>query len=246
MVKVSVIIPSYNRFNCLLEAIDSVMVQTMQDFEIIVINDKSIQEDYYSFDFNKKYGDKIKIIHLEKNSSKIFGHASAGYTRTVGMKEATGEYIAFLDDDDIWFPSKLENQMNAMVNFGCHMSSTEGLHGNRNERYNKNKKYLKFNSEKHFTALVKIYRDKKVDISKGFPKIWNKEFLEIHNCMIASSVIVKKTILENIGYMKNLPNGKEDCDCWRRCLEHTDSVYLDDDVYFFYASLADHDGKYKY
>ena len=64
--------------------------------------------------------------------------------------------------------------------------------------------------------------------------------------MIASSVIVKKTILENIGYMKNLPNGKEDCDCWRRCLEHTDSVYLDDDVYFFYASLADHDGKYKY
>ncbi len=246
MVKVSVIIPTYNRFNCLLEAIDSVTNQTMQDLEIIVINDKSKQEEYYSFDFIKKYGDKVKIIHLEKNSACLFGHASAGYVRTVGMKQAKGEYIAFLDDDDIWFPTKLEKQIAAMNKTGCEMSSTEGLHGNKNQRYNINNKYPKFNKEKHFGCLVKIYKNKNIDISNKFPEVWNKKFVEIHNCMIASSVVVKKDILDKIGYMKNLPNGKEDYDCWKRCLDHTDSVYLEDDVYFFYASINDHDNRYNY
>ena len=95
MVKVSVIISTYNRFNCLIEAIDSVMRQTMQDFEIIVVNDRSKQEQYYCCDFKSKYGDKLKVIHLDKNSSSMFGHASAGYVRTVGMREAKGKVYSF-------------------------------------------------------------------------------------------------------------------------------------------------------
>ena len=114
MVKVSVIIATYNRFNCLIEAIDSVMRQTMQDFEIIVVNDRSKQEHYYCCDFKSKYGDKLRVIHLDKNSSSMFGHASAGYVRTVGMREAKGEYIAFLDSDDIWVKNKLEVQLKFM------------------------------------------------------------------------------------------------------------------------------------
>lgn len=247
MVKVSVIISTYNRFNCLLEAIESVMSQTMQDFEIIVINDKSREKDYYSFDFKEKYGDKVKVIHLDINSSSRFGHASAGYVRTIGMKQATGEYIAFLDDDDIWFPTKLEKQLDAMKKTGCDMSSSEGLVGDRSERYNSNKKYKKYNREKHFNYLRDHrYKPRGIDISKGFPEIWDKKFIDIHNCMITSSVVVKKSILDKIGYMKNLPNGKEDYDCWKRCLEYTNSVYLEDDVYFFYASVGDHNGRFVY
>jgi hypothetical protein len=92
----------------------------------------------------------------------------------------------------------------------------------------------------------KIYRDKGIDISKGFPQIWGYNFINIHNCIITSSVIIKKSILEETGYMKNLPNGKEDYDCWKRCLKHTNSVYLDDDVYFYYSSISDHTNKYDY
>ena len=247
MVKVTVIIPTYNRFRCMIEAIDSAINQTMSDLEVIVINDKSREEEYYSFGFKEKYGDKVKVIHLEKNSKSKFGHASAGYVRTVGMKEAKGEYIAFLDDDDIWFPTKLEKQLKAMEETGCDMSSTEGLIGGRNERYSETKKYMKYNREKHFNYLRDHrYKPNGIDISKGFPKIWNKRFIDIHNCMITSSVVVKKSVLDKIEYMKNLPNGKEDYDCWKRCLEHTDSVYLEDDVYFFYASVADHNGRFEY
>ena len=75
----------------------------------------------------------------------MFGHASAGYVRTIGMKEAKGEYIAFLDDDDIWFPTKLEKQISAMDRTNCGMSSTEGLIGKKNERYNENKRYKRYN-----------------------------------------------------------------------------------------------------
>ena len=79
MVKVSVIISTYNRFNCLIEAIDSVMQQTMQDFEIIVVNDRSKQEQYYCCDFKSKYGDKLRVIHLDKNSSSIFSLCSISH-----------------------------------------------------------------------------------------------------------------------------------------------------------------------
>jgi len=246
MVKVSVIIPTYNRYDCLNDAIKSVLQQTMEDYEIIIVNDKSNDPKYYSTNLKERYGDKVKVIHLIENSKTKLGYASAGYVRTVGIKEAKGEYIAFLDDDDIWFPTKLEKQLKAMEETGCNMSSTEGLHGDRDERYDKNKRYEKYNSEKHFGCLKKIYKDKGIDISKGFPPIWGYNFINIHNCIITSSVIVKKKILEDIGYMKNLPNGKEDYDCWKRCLKHTNSVYLDDDAYFYYSSISDHTNRYNY
>ena len=245
MVKVSVIIPTYNRFNCLIEAIETVINQTHKDLEIIVVNDKSRQEEYYSFDFNAKFGDNVKIIHLEKNSSQLFGHASAGYVRTVGCKEAVGDYIAFLDDDDIWFPTKLEKQLLAMKENNCEMSCSEGFIGNKNDRYNKEQNYKKYNGQQHFNALRNIYSRNNIDLTNGFPKIWDLNFVKIHNCLITSSVIVKKEILEKINYMKNLPNGKEDYDCWKRLLEHTNCVYLDD-ILFFYASVDDHTNRYVY
>tara|TARA_Y100000389_G_C17437240_1_gene506290 strand:- start:560 stop:1303 length:744 start_codon:yes stop_codon:yes gene_type:complete len=246
MIKVSVIIPTYNRFKYLLNAIESVLNQTHKDIEVIVVNDCSREEEYYSFDFKAKFGDNVRIIHLDKNTKKMFGHASAGYCRTVGCKEANGEYIAFLDDDDIWFPVKLEKQLLAMRENNCEMSSTEGLIGNKNEIYNINSKYQMYNSDKHFKCLKNIYSKQNIDLTNGFPKIWDKKFINIHNCMITSSVIVKKDILEKINYMKYLRNGKEDYDCWKRCLEYTDSIYLEDDVYFFYASVADHNNRFEY
>ena len=64
MDKVSVIIPTYNRFKYLLNTIESVKKQTYTNLEIIVINDKSTQKEYYEYDWNSN---NIKIIHLEKN-----------------------------------------------------------------------------------------------------------------------------------------------------------------------------------
>jgi len=259
MTKVSIIIPTYNRFKYLLNAIKSIYNQTYKNIEVIIINDCSIEKEYYDFENSLKNNtiyikklwnnniitneyvmecyendsqNKLIIINLKKNSKETLGYACAGYVRNIGMKIATGEYIAFLDDDDIWFPNKLELQIKAMQDSGCKMSCTDGLIGKG--PHNLNTTYQKYNKECNFNTLQKIYKQKNSNLlDNGFPKIWTLDFLKIHNCCICSSVIIKKEILEKINYMLHVKNGQEDYDCWLRTLNHTNCIYLED-ICFYY------------
>ena len=88
MEKVSVIIPTYNRFKYLLNTIKSIKEQTYLNIEIIVVNDKSIEKEYYDYNWE---GNKIKIIHLDKNSKDIFGYACAGFVRNKGIEISSGK-----------------------------------------------------------------------------------------------------------------------------------------------------------
>lgn len=229
MEKVSVIIPTYNRFKYLLNAIKSIHAQTYENIEIIVINDKSTQTEYYNFDWKAI---NVEIIHLEKNSKDIFGYVCIGFVRNKGIEISSGKYIAFCDDDDIWFPNKIQLQIDAMKNNGCKMSSTDGYIGNG--MYDSNKLYKKYNAEHYYQVLKNIYIKKKSKLlDNGFPLIWNLEFLKIHNCVIVSSLVIEKSIINKINNMKNIQIGKEDYDCWLRALEHTNLVYVND-VCFYY------------
>ncbi len=99
--KVSVIIPTFNRRELLQKAITSVLVQTYQDFELIVVddgNDKVVQE-------VRSINDR-RIKYIDGGTKR--GGAAA---RNTGIKKAHGEFIAFLDDDDEWEKEKLEIQM---------------------------------------------------------------------------------------------------------------------------------------
>jgi glycosyltransferase involved in cell wall biosynthesis len=229
MEKVSVIIPTFNRFKYLLNTIKSIKEQTYSNIEIIVVNDKSTENEYYNYDY---LTNNIKILHLEKNSKDIFGYACPGFVRNKGIELSTGKYIAFCDDDDIWFPQKIELQIKAMQETGCKMSSTEGLIGNG--IFNSTNSYKKYNAEHYYSTLQNIYRSKGSDLlNDGFPIIWNLDFLKIHNCVIVSSVLIDKTILDKINNMRCLKSSEEDYDCWLRALHHTDSVYVKD-VCFYY------------
>lgn len=92
--KVSIIVPVYNTEKYLRRCLDSLVNQTIEDIEIIVINDcspdnsKEILKEY-----EKKYKDKIKVFHNKTNKG-------IGYNRNYGIKKATGEYIGFVDSDD--------------------------------------------------------------------------------------------------------------------------------------------------
>ncbi len=100
MPKVSVIIPTYNRAHFLCEALDSALSQTFKDFEIIIVDDGSTDNTKQVLE---KYGSRIYYIYQENK-----GRAEA---RNTGIRRAKGEHIAFLDDDDIWLPNKLEKQV---------------------------------------------------------------------------------------------------------------------------------------
>lgn len=111
--KVSVIIPFYNGVEWLCEAVQSVLDQTYKNFEIIVVNDGSAE----NIDaFINKYGTEI-IYKFQENK----GPAAA---RNFAMSFATGEYVAFLDSDDIWLPTKTEKQIAFMEDIGAMWSHT--------------------------------------------------------------------------------------------------------------------------
>ncbi len=101
MPKVSVIIPTHNRAEFLRSAITSVLNQTFQGFEIVIIDDASKD---HTQEVIANFNDaRIKVIHNQ------FSKGDAG-ARNIGVINSNGEYIAFLDDDDEWLPEKLEIQ----------------------------------------------------------------------------------------------------------------------------------------
>lgn len=103
---VSIVIPLYNRAATIQRAIDSALNQTYTDIEVLVIDDGSIDNSVEMLD-KYKNDDKVKIFCQETNQG-------ANAARNRGIMEAVGEYIAFLDSDDEWFPEKLEKQLKCM------------------------------------------------------------------------------------------------------------------------------------
>ncbi|MBU1630956.1 MAG: glycosyltransferase, partial [Candidatus Omnitrophica bacterium] len=103
---VSVIIPTYNRALTLQATIQSVLRQTYKEFEIIVIDDDSRDDtEQIINNFNDK-----KIIYIRQD------HKGASFARNKGIENAKGEYIAFLDSDDIWLSTKIEKQLAVFKN----------------------------------------------------------------------------------------------------------------------------------
>lgn len=107
---VSVIIPTYNSQSTIYRALSSVLSQTLQPIEIVVIDDGSVDN---TISVVKEFShqlrpDFLKLVKLDSN------HGPA-YARNVGWDMASGEFLAFLDADDSWHPRKLEIQANYMA-----------------------------------------------------------------------------------------------------------------------------------
>lgn len=106
--KFSIIIPTFKRLDYLEEAIKSVALQTYQEYEIIVVND--YPGDKYAIDQLCSGYDKIRVIH-----QAVSGGGNAA--RNAGINQSDGELIAFLDDDDIWKPEKLQAHYEAHLKY---------------------------------------------------------------------------------------------------------------------------------
>jgi len=104
MPKVSVVIPAYNAMSYLPLTIDSLLNQTFKDFEVIIVNDGSLDsiENWIA-----QIGDPRIHLICQKNQG-------AAVARNTGIKHAKGEYIAFLDADDLWESTKLEKQVDLL------------------------------------------------------------------------------------------------------------------------------------
>ena len=229
---ISVIISSYNRYDFMLNAIESVRNQTYKNTEIIVIDDGSTDTRY------KQNIDDVKIIHLdEKNSRKVLGYPSCGYVRNFGFKIATGEYIAILDDDDYWLPDKLQQQYHILNKNNYLLCCTEAyIYEQPITNTVLNKELKLYNGEYWWKQL-----SKKMNFAK-FPNIIKKEHIYKHNLIICSSVLFSKKVFELIKYMDEVPNWTgssgiyQDWNYWKRIIKYSDIYYIDKPLLIYYKS----------
>jgi len=156
MAEVSVIVTTYNRKDFLTETLNSILNQTFNNFELIVVDNCS----NYDFLTHIKSFKDDRIRPFQNQNNGIIA-----VNRNFGIKKAKGMYLAFCDDDDIWMKKKLEVQVQRIRQDGCDLVSSNmvlfkkdinNITGSQNNRLVKNlKDLLTTNQINHSTVLVK-------------------------------------------------------------------------------------------
>lgn len=182
MPSVSIVVPTYNHAPFLKRAIESVMSQTFSDWELVIINNFSTDNTIEVVESFKD--ERIKLINFRND-----GIIAASRNR--GIQNSNSEYIAFLDSDDIWYPSKLEKCMNLIhekeLGLICHdeyLVEDGTIH-----------RTLHYGPEENAAYRNLLYRG---------------------NCVSTSATIVKKKALLDVNCFSESPefNTSEDYDLW--------------------------------
>ncbi len=197
MPRVSIIIPAHNSEKYLNKTLESVFRQTFQDFEIIVVDDGSTDG---TRDVVQKYPDKVIYIYQQNQ-----GHA---ITRNTGIRRSIGEYIAFLDADDLWVETKLEKQV-ALLD----RDKSVGLVHNRIQHIDK---------EDNLLSTVPI----------AFQYLSGHIFEHLllrHAQICTSAVMCRRAVLDDVGlFDEHFPDniGGEDRELWLRILRKYPAAYI--------------------
>ncbi len=183
--EISVIIPTYNRGNLIVEAIESVLAQTYSDFEIIVVDDGSTDDTAAKL---QPYLDRVRYA-VQRNRG-------VAVARNTGIQLAQGEFICFLDSDDLWEPGKLEAQLRfANDHPECALISTE---------------ICGFNGEKRALGQNK---SASYDIRNGLVV----EHLLFGNWIQTSTVMLRRKVLDQVGWFdEDVGQFGEDWLLWMR------------------------------
>jgi glycosyltransferase involved in cell wall biosynthesis len=203
---VSVVIPTSNRIDLLGRAIKSVVNQTFTDWEIIVVDDASI--------------DTTESIMSEKKSEQIhyirFHNKSGGaVARNTGIKNSKGDFIAFLDDDDEWMPEKLQKQINCLRDdkqLGiCYTGRKTIRKGN-----------LIFGIGKNYSFRYPLKENQ-------FKAIMTDNFIGI-----TSSVMIPRTILEEINGFDELLPCLQDYDLYIRIIKKWNAAGINEPLVLYH------------
>ena len=203
--KVSVIIPTLNRINTLQRAIDSVIAQSFESIEIIVVDNGSSDG---SVKMLKKYYPIVKLIHEHK--------VGVSAARNKGIKYASNPWIAFLDSDDAWDQKKLEKQVNHL--------------------HNSHDKYRLIH-----TNEIWIRNGKQINQMKKHQKFGGYIFNQCLSlcCISPSSVLIDRSIFDDMGlFNENFPVC-EDYDMWLRICSKEEVLFIDEKLTFKYGGHKD-------
>jgi glycosyltransferase involved in cell wall biosynthesis len=189
---VSVIIPTYNRLDFLLEAIESVQSQDYDHLELIVVDDGSTD------------GTKDKLKDMEITYIFIEHSGRPGYVRNMGVKQSRGEYIAFLDSDDLWERGKIKRQIDYFAKHPqIHLCHTR-------EVWLRGSKIISQSKQKHKRSGY-IFSD------------------ALKKCIIGpSSVIMERRVFNKLGMFHPDIEIAEDYELWLRYCSRYPVGYIDE------------------
>jgi glycosyltransferase involved in cell wall biosynthesis len=213
MYKVSVIIPTYNRASAFLRALDSVLSQSFVDFEVIIVDDGSTDNTREVLGPYLTKDSRIKYLYRE-NSGK------PAIARNFGIRKASGEYIAFLDSDDLWVDAKLEKMLRFVEQngFDWACSATYRVSDDKFDEYTILEmpvKYLKKDGESLDLIKYGLFSFTSMPIFPG-------------------AVIIKKDVFEAVGGFDEKFLIGEDSDLWMKLEEAGfKGGYLDEPLYFY-------------
>ena len=195
---VTVITPLFNAQDFIGETIESVLDQTYQNWEMIIVDDCSTDN---SRDIVKKYEAKesrIKLIELEKN----FGGPAR--PRNVGLDISKGDYLAFLDADDVWLKNKLQVQINEMLVNNLDFTSTDSKFIDDNSIdtiINKHKIVIFFKKIKRKATLSDVIKGNFIStssaiVSKNFISKFdeNKDFIGVEDMYLWMKILNEKNV----------------------------------------------------
>ena len=191
---VSIIMPAYNAENTIVESIGSVLRQTYTNWELIVINDGS--KDSTTEVVSEINDKRIRLIEQE--------NGCVAKARNNGINNAKGEYIAFLDSDDLWLEEKLERQIRKLVD------------GKYKMCYAKTWCFID-NSNQIYDGFVNVALD-----------FEDKDKILIYDFIPILTVLIMKNVLDEVGYFDETLRGVEDWDLWIRVLQKNEAIYLDE------------------
>lgn len=211
--KVSVIIPAYNCAKTIERAIDSVINQTIQVFEIIIINDGSTDNTQLIVNnyINQHNGYNIKLINkINEGVSKA---------RNLGIKLSEGDYIAFLDSDDYWDLNKVKKQLQTFES----NPNIDLLGTARNNELFQSKFIVKLNKLSKISSKTLLYK----------------------NFFSTPSIMMKKSVVDEVGYFDENQRYAEEGDYWIRiCNKHEcyllneSLMFTDDKPYYGHSGLS--------
>ena len=199
--KITVIISAYNEEKFIEQGINSVLSQTMKDFEIIVVND-------YSTDKTKEILDNLTDQRIKSFDHKL-NKGRSGAINT-GIKEAKGEYLCFLDGDDFMIQDRLKKESE----FLDKNSKIDMVYGDFIVLYKDEniarKKAIVFEED---PKKILIKSSKRPDVDKLFPAQLLDPDKEKPGFIPGGSVMIRKNVFKNIKLDENLKNS-EDYDLW--------------------------------
>ena len=211
--RISVVIPTYNRSHTLMRAINSVLSQTHPAFEIIVVDDGSTdgtKEWLQAHGFCKKDTKELEKKYLIQENG---GVSSA---RNLGVKNAKGDFIAFLDSDDAWSEKKLERQLVVL-------------------KQNLFKQRIIHTDEIWIRNGVRVNQHKKHEKSGG--NIFEKCLALC--CISPSSAMLHRSLFDEYGYFDETMPACEDYDMWLRLAAFEKVLFVPEFLTIKYGGHSD-------